>query len=64
MKTTFRYDHYYKYEELKSNLEFFAETYPKLAQLEVNCVTPEGRNQYVITLTNTETGDALSKPGW
>lgn len=64
MKTTFRYDHYYKYEELKSNLEFFAETYPKLAQLEVNCVTPEGRNQYVMTLTNTETGDALSKPGW
>lgn len=29
----------------------------------MNCVvSEEGRNQYVITLTNTKTGDALSKP--
>ena len=64
MKTTFKYDHYYKYEELKSNLEFFAKKYPKLCKLEVNCVTEEGRNQYAVTLTNTETGEPLSKPGW
>lgn len=62
MKTTFKYDHYYKYDEVKSNLEYFANTYPKLAKLDVNLVTEEGRNQYVITLTNTETGEALSKP--
>ena len=64
MKTTFKYDHYYKYDELKSNLEYFAEKYPKLVKLEVNCVTEEGRNQYAVTLTNQNTGDALSKPGW
>ena len=64
MKTTFKYDHYYKYEELKSDLEFFAKKYPKLCKLEVNCVTEEGRNQYAVTLTNTETGEPLSKPGW
>ena len=50
MKTTFSYDHYYKYEEIKSNLEFFAKQYPDLVTLEVNCVTEEGRNQYVVTL--------------
>ena len=31
MKTTFSYDHYYKYDEVKNNLEYFADTYPKLA---------------------------------
>ncbi|MBQ5959185.1 MAG: zinc carboxypeptidase [Firmicutes bacterium] len=64
MKTTFTYDHYFKYDELKKMLEYFAATYPDLAELEVNCVTEEGRNQYVITLTNKKTGYALSKPGW
>lgn len=64
MKTTFKYDHYYKYDELKADLEYFAEKYPQLVSLEVNCVTEEGRNQYAVTLTNKNTGDALSKPGW
>lgn len=64
MKTTFKYDHYYKYDELKSNIEFFAEKYPGLVSCEVNCVTEEGRNQYAVTITNKKTGDALSKPGW
>ena len=64
MKTTFKYDHYFDYEEIKSNLEFFEEKYPGLIVKEVNCVTEEGRNQYAVTLTNKETGDALSKPGW
>lgn len=62
MKTTFKYDHYYKYDELKSNLEYFAKTYPKLAKLEVNMTTENGLNQYVITLTNTEKGNAEDKP--
>ena len=64
MKTTFKYDHYYKYAEIDSNLHYFEATYPGLATLETNCVTKEGRNQYVITLTHKATGDALSKPGW
>ena len=64
MKTTFQYDHYYQYEELKKNLEFFAGKYPDLCQLEVICVTPEKRNVYGVTVTNTKTGDALSKPAF
>lgn len=62
MKTTFQYDHYYKYDEVKSNLEYFANEYPDLVKLEVNLVTEEGRNQYAITLTNTKNGSADSKP--
>ncbi len=64
MKTTFTYDHYYKYEEIKSNLEYFAKTYPDIVKLEVNAVTAENRNQYVVTLTNQKTGADLEKPGW
>ena len=64
MKTTFQYDHYYRYEELSSNLNYFADKYPELCKVETNCITDEGRSQYVVTLTNTKTGDALSKPGW
>ncbi len=64
MKTTFKYDHYYLYEEIKSNLEYFASSYPDIVKLEVNAVTLENRNQYVVTLTNKATGADLDKPGW
>ncbi len=64
MKTTFTYDHYFKYAELESDLKYFEKAFPSLVTLRSNCVTEEGRSQYVITLTNKETGDALSKPGW
>lgn len=64
MKTTFTYDHYFLYEEIKEKLEYFQNTYPDLVQLQINTVTAEGRNQYAVTLTNKKTGDALSKPGW
>ena len=64
MKTTYTYDHYFKYDEIKTILESFAEKYPDLIDLQVNCVTLEGRNQYVATLTNKKTGNALDKPGW
>ena len=64
MNTTFKYDHYYKFAEIKSNLEYFAEKYPDLCTVEVNCVTLKGLNQYAVTITNKKTGDALSKPAW
>ena len=64
MKVTFKYDHYYKYDELSGNLEKLAKKYPDLMTVESNCVTEEGRCQYVVTLTNKKTGDALTKPAW
>ena len=64
MKTRFKYDHYYKYDELSSCLQQLAEAYPDLMDLQVNCVSEKGRNQYVAILSNKKTGDILDKPGW
>ena len=64
MKTTFTYDHYFKYAEIESNLNYFQQQYPDLVTVETNCVTLEGRSQFVVTLTNKKTGDPLTKPGW
>ncbi len=64
MKTTFQYDHYYKYDELEKDLKYFAEKYPELCDLEVICVTEEKRNVYAMTITNKKTGNALDKPAF
>ena len=64
MNTTFKYNHYFRYEELSSDLKQLADSYPDLMDLEVNCVTVKGRNQYVAILTNKKTGGMLEKPGW
>ncbi len=62
MDTTFKYDHYYKYDEIKTNLEYFKENYPDLLDLKINMVTDEGRNQYAVIITNKKTGDYNTKP--
>lgn len=64
MKTTFRYDHYYLYEELKEKLEYFRDAYPHLMKLEINCLTEKDRCQFAAVLSNRSTGDELEKPGW
>ena len=64
MKTTFQYDHYYKYDELEKNLKYFSEKYPELCDLESICVTEENRNVYAMTITNKNTGAALDKPAF
>ncbi len=64
MKTTFVYDHYYDYEEIRNCLNTLANNHPDLMDLEVNCVSEEGRNQYVAILTNKKIGNMLEKPGF
>lgn len=64
MKTTFQYDHYYKYDELEKNLKHFSDKYPELCDLESICVTEENRNVYAMTITNKKTGAALDKPAF
>lgn len=64
MKTTFQYDHYYKYDELEKNLKYFSDKYPELCDLESICVTEENRNVYAMTITNKKTGAALDKPAF
>ncbi len=57
-----RFDTYYKYEELESLLKGFAATYPGLCDLGVTGKSWEGRNIYVLTLTQESTGEASAKP--
>ena len=64
MKTTFVYDHYYKYAELENVLLTLEKKYPDLIKVESNCVTKENRNQYVAIISNRKTGDYLKKPGF
>ena len=64
MKTTFVYDHYYKYAELENVLLSLEKKYPDLVKVESNCVTKENRNQYVAIISNRKTGDYLKKPGF
>ena len=61
MKTTFKYDHYYVYEEIKSNLEYFTKTYPNLCSVETICTTPKGRSVFAVTLS---CGEAKNKPAY
>lgn len=61
MKTTFKYDHYYVYEEIKSNLEYFTNTYPNLCSVETICTTPKGRSVFAVTLS---CGEAKNKPAY
>lgn len=64
MKSTFQYDHYYKYDELEKNLKYFSDKYPELCDLESICVTEENRNVYAMTITNKKTGAVLDKPAF
>ena len=64
MKTTFKYDHYWLYGELKDAFEHFAKEYPDLCSLESICVTEEGRDVLALTITNKKTGDPMSKPAF
>ena len=62
MKTTFKYDHYYKYDELETCLQKLSKAYPDLMKLDINCISEENRNQYVASITNFNTGDIKDKP--
>jgi murein tripeptide amidase MpaA len=63
-KNTFsvEFDHYYTYDELTAALKGFAEHYPQLATLESIGKSYEGRDIWLITLTNSSTGAAETKP--
>ncbi len=61
MKTTFKYDHYYKYEELKNNLDYFTNTYPSLCKVESIVTTQKGREVFAVTLSN---GNPDDKPAY
>lgn len=63
MKTTYTYDHYWKYDEMKTMLEEMAAAHPDLMKLETLVTTPEGRNVYAVTLSKGPL-DPLAKPAF
>ena len=57
-----RFDTYYRYDDLSSLLHQYANEYPNLVQIESIGKSYEGRDVWLLTLTNTETGEAREKP--
>lgn len=55
---------YYTYDVLTTILRDLVEQYPSLAQLESIGKSYEGRELWLITLTNQKTGPALEKPAY
>lgn len=62
MKHTYVYDHYYKYGEITEILKNYAEKYPAYTCLDAIGETPEGRKQWILKVTNQETGGFEEKP--
>lgn len=58
------HDHYYTYAELTAALRTLAEAYPHLAGLESIGQSHRGRELWVVTLTNFESGAPAGKPGF
>jgi murein tripeptide amidase MpaA len=57
-----RFDTYYRYEELTRILHAYAEEYPQLVRLESIGKSYEGRDIWLLTVTNFATGTAEEKP--
>jgi murein tripeptide amidase MpaA len=57
-----RFDTYYRYDELTRILHAFAEEYPHLVRIESIGKSYEGRDIWLLTLTNFATGPAEEKP--
>jgi Zinc carboxypeptidase len=58
------YDHFYTYDELTETLRAWAEEVPELCSVESIGTSYEGRDIWLVTVTNSETGDHADKPGF
>jgi murein tripeptide amidase MpaA len=58
------FDRFYKYDELTEILQGWAEERPELYRVESIGSSYEGRELWLCTLTNVETGPDLEKPGF
>lgn len=58
------FDRYYRYDDLTRILHAFAEEYPALVQISSLGPSYEGRNIWLMTVTNTATGPAEEKPAF
>lgn len=60
----FTYDHYYTYPELTKAMQDLAAAYPQLAKLQSIGRSPEGRELWLMEITDPSTGTACSKPAY
>jgi murein tripeptide amidase MpaA len=58
------FDRFHLYDELTAILRQFAEAYPALARLQSIGKSYEGRDIWVLEISNRETGDPDGKPGY
>jgi len=56
------FDRYYRYDDLSRIIQDFADEYPDLVSVESIGQTHEGRDIWLMTITNSATGDASEKP--
>ncbi|KAB2844388.1 MAG: carboxypeptidase [Burkholderiales bacterium] len=59
-----RFNRFYRHAELTALLQAYAQEYPQLASLESIGQSHEGRDIWVLTLTNRATGTAADKPAF
>ena len=64
MTTAVRYDRFYRYVELTELLRSWVDEAPGLLELESIGESFEGRDIWLVTVTNLETGPALEKPAF
>ena len=62
MKQTYVYDHYYKYQEITDILNKYAEEHSDIARLSSIGTTEQGRNIWLMEITDLTTGDYSDKP--
>lgn len=58
------FDTYYDYETMTRHLQALASSSPNLAKLTSKAKSFQGRDVWMMEITNSETGPALSKPGY
>ncbi len=59
-----QYDRYYRYAAFTTILQQLVQTHPRLLQMESVGQSHEGRDIWVLTVTNQDTGVALDKPAY
>lgn len=64
MKTTYTYDHYYLYDEITEILTKYAKEHPEYVRLNSLTKTEEGRDMWMVEITDLSTGDFMEKPAY
>lgn len=59
-----RFDRYYTYAEMTERLQALAAAFPRLARLTSLAKSFQGRDVWLMEITNPDTGEAADKPGY